>query len=874
MIVMGRFSILLATFVLLPTLVHAGTGRPEDSNAFETTFKDGKITSLRCAEDRFKTDFLAQDARLGEVSISYRRQGGAWEAGTPDKPVPDPDGHGARWNVGNELAVHSWFELQGTKLRWRLQLINRSTAPLEIGGLSTPLPMRTRFDKDSHSGVLKHSFISGAGSFAFWMRPDSIGPYLTMIPVKGTSLEYWRRSPNLGYEVFIHSASEVSQILAHQGSWRLPHSSRVLEPGKPVEYGYDFTWSSDYQAVRDRLATSGKLDVQIAPGMTVPSDLFVEVALRSSSRIEAINAEYPAETDIRFMGSRKGYRIYRLRFRRLGENRLTVEQVDGAKTYLEFFSCQPLETLIKKRASFLESSQVKDSSKWYDGLFREQNLATGKLLSPDDYDRITGWRIYEVTCDDPGLSKPAFLAAKNAEFPVPSQIAALDRYIEHFVWGGLQQTTDELYPYSIYGIPDWKTLRNSKVADRTKGVDHVWRCYDYPHIVLLYYSMFRIASENPGIKTRLTASEYLQRAFGTAEAMFTVPDKLVKWSAYETGFYNEIVLPSLISDLRRNGQSEMADTLAGYWAKKVRVFVSGKVDLFSSEYAFDSTGFETTQVLADEAIRNGKYLGIELATAKAFLDRQMAANIFCRGLIEPAYYTLGSDYRASGGDGYTLSYMAPMGGTSILDYGLNYASDPATYLRLGYQSILSSWALMNAGTPESNYGFWYPGAGNDGGAGGGFEPAAYGKTWLDQPSGRGSWYYSCETDLGYCGYLRAARTIVFDDPIFGRFCYGGIGEQVGKTYRFIPHDGLRRRLSIRMGKTKFDVELSGTKFAPSAPIILDEQQGVLMFQIEPVSGPKGSLLAFGQERPLPSADKPRQVTIDLHSRAVEIKPAS
>ena len=41
--------------------------------------------------------------------------------------------------------------------------------------------------------------------------------------------------------------------------------------------------------------------------------------------------------------------------------------------------------------------------------------ASGKMLGPDDYDRIKGWRIYEVTCDDPGLSTPAYLAAKSAE---------------------------------------------------------------------------------------------------------------------------------------------------------------------------------------------------------------------------------------------------------------------------------------------------------------------------------------------------------------------------------------------------------------------------------------------------------------------------
>ena len=43
---------------------------------------------------------------------------------------------------------------------------------------------------------------------------------------------------------------------------------------------------------------------------------------------------------------------------------------------------------------------------------------------------------------------------------------------------------------------------------------------------------------------------------------------------------------------------------------------------------------------------------------------------------------------------------------------------PTDYLRLGYASSLSSWALVNSGTPESGFGHWFPSANNDGAAGG------------------------------------------------------------------------------------------------------------------------------------------------------------
>ena len=109
-----------------------------------------------------------------------------------------------------------------------------------------------------------------------------------------------------------------------------------------------------------------------------------------------------------------------------------------------------------------------------------------------------------MTCDDPGLSKPAFLSSVQTVAPVQAQIDALDDYIEHFVWGGLQQTTEEPFPYGIYGIPDWHVLRNSEDMGNG-GRTHLWRPYDYSHIALTYYNMYEVAAYAEGVTTRLPA---------------------------------------------------------------------------------------------------------------------------------------------------------------------------------------------------------------------------------------------------------------------------------------------------------------------------------------------------------------------------------
>lgn len=107
---------------------------------------------------------------------------------------------------------------------------------------------------------------------------------------------------------------------------------------------------------------------------------------------------------------------------------------------------------------------------------------------------------------------------------------SIESYIRNYVWGGLQQTEKEPYPYSVYGIPNWKVNRESPDDDR-RGKKHVWRIYDYPHLTLLYYNMYVIAKDYPGMVHYLDKAGYLDRAYRTAMAFFSVPAEIIQWSA-------------------------------------------------------------------------------------------------------------------------------------------------------------------------------------------------------------------------------------------------------------------------------------------------------------------------------------------------------
>ena len=851
------------------------------SSVFQVTLENGAITSLHHTGDSFPTEYVQNGRTIGDVFLRYRGKDGAWQSADTAQLARDGKGtytssddgrlHKASYQIlyapansntgppGTQaqplpvLGLDTEIKLGDRSISWSITIKNVGAAPRQIDDLAIPLPIASSapgVDSNRRVTILKHSLVEGYTSYMFWMRNNNIGPYLMLTPREDTKFEYWdaQRQPaqanqssttpplGVGYRVYIHSAAAGTEAKAQGTKWRQPNTSLRLASGESRSYGFKLQWADNYDAVRQILVDEGLIDVHVVPGMTVPSDLFARFALRTKQPIRAVEAEFPEQTQIESLGAKGDFKFYQVRFQRLGENRLTVRYGNTQHMYLEFFSTEPLETLIKKRAAFLARSQHRDSNKWYNGLITDWNMESQVLLSPDNYDRIQSWRIYAVTCDDPGLGKPAYLASKNAEYPEQKEVEALDYYITNFVWGGLQQTTKEPYPFAIYGIPDWKTNRESIDSGRN-GQKHIWRIYDYPHIVLMYHAMYRIAKNHPQIKTALPAAEYLKRAYGTAVALFTVPMQVEKWSAYRTGLYNERVIVDLIADLRSEGMTTEAETLRRHWEQKVSTFVNGQLNLFQSEYAFDSTGFEATHALAkyalDHADKSGENkTGIPLENAQRFMQKQLISNIFCRGWPETAYYLLGSDYRGNGGNSFTLSYMSQMGGWSVLDYALNYANQPDWYLRLGYASYLSAWALMNTGTPESNYGYWYPGKANDGGAGGGFEPAPYGQTWLNQPHHRGPWYYSSEVDLGYSGALRAAATILADDPIFGRFCFGGDWRKTGEGIEVIPKDGVRRRFHSFILGQKLHMVLDVDRFVAAQPILLKEDLSEIRFGIE------------------------------------------
>ena len=811
----------------------------------------GRILSLKPGPSQAgakETEFILPGQSFGAVEVLWE-QGGETGSLTPacewsDAP-PCYDGLYGTYSAFLEagpLRVDNTFALADTCMNQTVEIKNLSDKPVTLLDVSYCFHGNADFKFGSSIGdkVIGHHFISDHGSHLLFVRCDGLGPYLMILPQNGTALEYFDQGDQAapgaghlrgGFRAFALSAEAVKK--AAGSVMPVPGSSLALKPGEEVTHTFQYVWAVDNADARKRIVSHGLIDIDVAPGLTVPAGSLVNLSAKGIW--DDIKFEFPKEAEVigqdivnvenPYCSPKMGAKSNILRFKlnRLGENKLVVVYDKGRRRMtVTFFVTQDIKTLIEKRGAFIAAKQHKDPSLWYNGLLAEHNNRTGALLGPDNYDDIGGWRIYEVTCDDPGLSKPAFLSGKLAEYPVAEEVAALDYYVENFVWGGLQCTEEEAYPYGIYGIPDWKQNRDS--ADEGLGGKlHIWRIYDYPHIAIMYFNMYRIARDYPSMTMTHDAKTYLLRARDTAVAMFTIPMDLTRWDARNTGLYNEICYEDIIEALEKEGLP--FDQLKRHWDRKSHYFAVECTDMFGSEYPFDTTGFESTHILAKRALKmadstvkeNPHRPPLTRELAMRFMENQMACNIATRGVLEPAYYWYGSDYR-SNNTAYTLSYMSQMGGWAILDYALYYAHDPFELLRLGYGSLLSSWALMNTG-------YWFPGSEHDGAACGGFEPLSKSKTWLGQDLLGGPWYYSCEIDLGFCGALRGAATIVAKDPEFGLICYGGTME----GNRVVCEDGINRRFHIVMPHGRLHVHIDKGRFSDA--FVLED--GNVSFKIDP-----------------------------------------
>lgn len=865
-----RIKVLLTAIVACLTVSSISVAAQNDGNKPHMIENDSwriwggekRIESIICKVDSLCPVFPGRN--YGDVLISYKVKDGMWQtlssAGRQHEFKADHIKY-TDTALGNTVVMTQTFSLNENGVVWHIELKNQSRFPVILGNVApaftwqkprrpgeyTPTPDEPeRVEEETFERTFtKHHFIKGNTSFLYFTRFGGQAPYYMWTADPDTHMEYW------GYEgrtfrAYIHSGKTAEEQT--RGSWRNEHTFGSLSPkgeaGDCIEITFTFSKADSYDQMRERIYDEGLLDIRVLPGMTIPRTQYGYFAIRSKSPVDSVTAEFPDKTEIESLGlladDTYGYRV---KFGKLGENQLTVHYGGTRKSYLEYFSILSPETMMKTRAEFLvNTQQIRRPGRWFDGLYGPYDMKNGKLLTPDEpdiYDRV---RTYFIASDDPALGKAPFLASKNEVFPNDDEIASLEYHIENFIWGGLQRTDkEEPYPYGIYGTPNWYINRNPELkatqGNFKPGVMRAWRSFDYPHVMMLYWHMYRIATFYPEKCHYLDADGYLERAYQTAKAYFLYPTEL-HGDYYETfkwGCYNELLIPRLIEELESKGMKEKADFLRGYWERKAKYFIYDDKYPYHSEYEMDRTAFESSYALAEYALRNPMESDDSLwydnntkvwyshpsVTDEAtwdFMRRQFYANLSCRGVLEAEWNTLGSDFFGSS-DHSEHSYMARMGGWGVLNYALRYDDDPARWLSLGYASYLNPYGVMNVGDAGSDYGYWYPGKEKNGAIGQAYTSEKFGKPWIGTEEDRGPWRFCGEGDLGMCAITRTATSVLIKDPLFGWVYYGGNMEKSGKdSFLLYPDDGVRQDIWIICGKSRVHLKLDRDNWSDKTPV--------------------------------------------------------
>lgn len=714
----------------------------------------------------------------------------------------------------------------GDVLTWSVTVTNTSTESLEFQDFGFPMLMNSYWSGDQtgiyEKNVSRHSFVAQDGSYIYWQRPNGIAPYLVMVPTAGTRLEYKNKArPGEGpfaesdpaweglVEYYIHSKAVAPARVNQAGSY-LPATSLTLNPSQSKTYGFTFRWAADYAGIRNAVFAAGGLDVVSLPGMVIPTDTTVSLAVRSTAGITSVVGETGKNIAVTPSGTSNGYSIYKLTLPTLGPNAVTVTYGGNRISVLQYYSVRPIEELISKRSAFIVANQQAKTNRGYNGAFLQWNMATKQLITWDNYTG-GGWKQWMAGgSDDLGLAPAEFLAEKNLVTPVQGEVSAIDYWISNFLFGYLQNAQSN-------GQRTYQVYRWFDGQDGTPYDQGIWRAYNYTHIANVYYTMYRIGRAYPRLTMQYTPIQYLTFCYETLNAMFTkipLPTPIGD-AAHTLGLMGESTYPEIVAALGAEGLTTQQGNLQQWTFAKYQYFANEAYP-FASEASIDTTGFETSYTLA------------KMNNDIPLVNKVVSASLACRGL-QPTWYYYGSDNRHMGESWWNLGYECGLGAWQQQDYLVAFnpstATDLPDMLRSTYGAYLAGWANINSGQIE-------PATANIGAASWQYQ-SEKGTTEYDWiPNLNGWWAWSGEADLGFWGALRAASVNVVQDPVFGLYAFGGTVTLANGSYTITPRDGVRTRFTL-FNVNNLTVRISKAKYTKA---IVSQDRSRIQLTMQNVSG--------------------------------------
>ncbi|WP_238322841.1 DUF5695 domain-containing protein, partial [Gorillibacterium massiliense] len=772
------------------------------------TGSNGEITSLQLVGDTFPTNYVMNATNatqqntsdhqwVGELMFKYRLGTGAWQTAltqsSSDGRTQSQSGTTATityQNSTNANGVKNFrlvekYSLVNDYLLWQIELTNTSTQTIEFGDVGLPLPFNEYWSGGNNeqiyeTRVVTHSFVGNNNSYITIGRPSGVGPFLMMVPdaTTGAGFEYqdrWRIEDHPGSKwagdqggwseglnvFYIHS-----NVIKSTNAGYLPNTSLTLAAGASKTYAFKFFKVANDQGVKDRLYSEGMVDVTSIPGMIVPTNQTAKFDLHTSKAIVSVTAQYPSETTIASLGTvGTDHKLYSLTMSHLGPNNITVTYGSGETTVLQYYAIEPIANALQRHSTFMVNStqwnvpgDIRDKA--FDDWLMDGNTKRNV------FNGYWGWG------DDWGYTHAEFLAEKNVQTPVASEVTAVDQYLTTTIWNNLMATDHTDYLIYDFLMPAPNTTPQ-------------YRGYAYPHIYNTFLSMYKIEKLYPNLVTYANPrTTYLSRACNIFKTLY---DGAVAYN-WNTGLMGESTTPELIKALQDEGMTTQANDVISKMATKYNNFKNTTYP-YGSEYNYDNTGEEAVYTLA------------KMNNNTTMMSKINAKTRASRGQM-PVWYYYADPVTITGENWWNFQYTVSLAGYAMDDWVRNNSTSPEVDQRLSYAAKIANIGAINSGQISSD-------AADIGAVAWTYqaEKGNYGAEGVGGGALQNGWRgMSGEADLGLFGAIRILSSDVAVDPIFGLYGYGCDVTQSGGNYSITPKDGVNQKLNLITEKLNMTLE--------------------------------------------------------------------
>lgn len=771
-------------------------------------------------------------AHVGDLNLRLRVGDGGWQAFSSSRarqPIrPLPAGRAlaaadisATLGAGLPLTVERrWLNDQGA-LVLRFTLINRAPQPVEIGGLGMPMVfdniITDRSLEQAHaSASFADPYIGRDAAYVQVTRLNGQGPVLLVLPDGRTPLEAWRpiednskraQTAEGFYDWTVASKAYAETDWKQAGEpWNLP-TSVTLAPGERRDIGLRFVTAPSIRAIEQTLIKQQRPVAVGVPGYVVPTDLEATLFLHAPSKVAAIASQPAGALSVAPMATpasaaAKGWQRYAVRAQGWGPARLSITYADRSVQTISYFITKPLAQAVADLGRFSTTRQ------WFDDQNDPFRRAPAILSYDNDSKRIVtdDTRVWISGMSDEG-GGGSWVAAisKQLDNPDAAEVAKLERLVNETVVGKLQvadgpragAVRKSLFYYDPHTFPqyydqrqDWTTWTSWNKQD----ADDLGRSYNYPHVAIGHWVLYRLARNHSGLVTTRDWRWYLQRAYQTVVAMVRDAPEYAQFGQMEGDVFVDI-----LKDLQREGLQAEAAHLEQLMQRRADHWRTLAYP-FGSEMAWDSTG----QAEVYAWMRHFGYQRQADITREVILGYDPTMPSWGYNGNARRYWDFLYGGKTRRIERQIHHYGSTLNAVPLFDA---YRANPSDLhlLRVAYGGLLGGITNIDQQ---------------------GFASAAF-HAWPDMMR----WdAYSGDYGMGFYGHAYASASYVLNDPVFGWLAFGAnLRDDHGKLH-ITPKDSARTRLFY--APTRTWITLEAGKIA-SADI--DPRSGAIRLQLAPAT---------------------------------------